>query len=60
MTNVNFETKNVNTGYTFYFTEFETNFFRTNFFFFGSNLAINVLKFNVAFDSNFATDVKAH
>ena len=27
---VNFEKKNVNTGYTFYFIEFEVNFFRTS------------------------------
>ena len=32
MTNVNFEKKNVNTGYTFYFIEFEANFFRMNFY----------------------------
>ena len=31
MTNVNFEKKNVNTGYTFYFIEFEANFFMANF-----------------------------
>ena len=31
MTSVNFGNKNVNTGYAFYFIEFEANFFMTNF-----------------------------
>ena len=32
MTSVDFEKINVNTGYIFYFVEFEAKFFRTNFF----------------------------
>ena len=42
MANVNFEKKNVNTGYIFYYIEFEDNF--SGQIFTGSNLAINVLK----------------
>ena len=42
MANVNLiEKKKVNNDYTFYFIEFEANFFQDKFFI-GSNLAINV------------------